>query len=379
MSENGLNILAISYAKNILDQNSREFIRMQSYAKRLGRYEIIVFTRESDGYNDLLKVGNLTVYPTNSASKIRMIFDAIKIGKKIILENKNLNWIVSSQDPFESSLVGRAIAKTSNLAVHHVQVHGDICNKAWRQESALNHLRYRYGIYILKRTHKIRVVSQRIKKSLIDKKIAGNKITVLPIQPNLDKFMQAGKFRIENFNLNKVNCNFIYVGRFAPEKNLPLILEAFKAVYKNNNNCSLTLVGRGSEETKIQKFIKDHKLDEVIRIVTWTDDVAGEMAKADVFLLASAHEGWGMVLVEAMAVGLPVITTDVGCVGELVKAGEHGLVVEVDNPKNFMNAMMTLSKDVNKRHEMSVSAYNSALALKIDEADYLSQWVGSFV
>ncbi|MCA9339929.1 MAG: hypothetical protein KDA17_03390, partial [Candidatus Saccharibacteria bacterium] len=99
--ESKLQLIAISYAKRALETGTRERARMLAYAESMGEYHLIVFTRKHDGYSAYVQDGNLHLYATNTRTRLGMMWQAFKIGRRILAQRGG-DWVVSSQDPFET-------------------------------------------------------------------------------------------------------------------------------------------------------------------------------------------------------------------------------------------------------------------------------------
>jgi glycosyltransferase involved in cell wall biosynthesis len=98
-------------------------------------------------------------------------------------------------------------------------------------------------------------------------------------------------------------------------------------------------------------------------------------------LVASEHEAYGLVLIEAMAVGIPIITTDVGCVGEVFKDGEHGVVVRTAGDAGYAAALRTLLADADMRRACGHRAKETAQTLSetVTSGAYVRTWVTSLM
>ena len=123
------------------------------------------------------------------------------------------------------------------------------------------------------------------------------------------------------------------------------MLSSFARAYKREPKIRLRIFGSGPLQADLEKLIQKLNLEEVVELSGWTDDLAGEMRKADSFLLSSNYEGWARVLIESLLQKLPVVTTDVGCVHEVVKGGEHGIVVPVDDEEALAKAIIKMASD----------------------------------
>ncbi len=371
-----VNLLAVSYAKRVLDTDSREQKRMEEFSKEVDRHIMVVFTREAEGRPREYHSGALSVYGTHSASSLGMLIDGYRLTKKILKENSDTTWVVSSQDPFETSIVGYFAAKAKN-AVHHIQIHGDnFGNDNWLVSSPLNRLRYVFGLFVLRRARGVRVVSNRIKKSLIPLGVTGDKIAVLPVQVKLEQFLTVGKNRA--YDEAPAIVRFLYAGRFSPEKRLPELIVAFAVLCQESPGYQLTLLGEGNQESELRGLVVDKGIEERVTFLPWTNDVPALMATHDVFVLNSAHEGYALVLLEAMAAGLALVTTDVGCVGELVLSGQHGVVLQSESGDELQESLRAVSiRD--QRISFQRAGYAKAGEIHQAQSLYAHAWKESFL
>jgi glycosyltransferase involved in cell wall biosynthesis len=136
----------------------------------------------------------------------------------------------------------------------------------------------------------------------------------------------------------RAECTFLYVGRLDPEKGLDLLLRAFREVPGR-----LVLVGTGGEEARLHEHA-----DGRVRFAgaATQEEVAAAYAEADVFVLPSRSEPWGMVLNEAAAAGLPIVTTEeVGAAEDLVEEGENGFRVPAGDEQALAQALRRLAED----------------------------------
>ncbi|MCA9362687.1 glycosyltransferase, partial [Candidatus Kaiserbacteria bacterium] len=241
--------------------------------------------------------------------------------------------------------------------------------------SWVQRLRVLYGRYVVRRTQCIRVVSERIKRSLVQLGVQAAQVTVLPIQSDLRQFLQVGEHRV--YNPHRAPA-FLYVGRFAAEKNISLLLNAFASLVKIYPECSLTLLGDGPLHDEVTEQIKRHQLQGCVRVLPWTDTVPAVMAKHDVLCVSSQHEGWGMVLLEAGAAGMPVVTTDVGCAGERIIDQENGRVVPVGDESAYTDALTTYAARPELIASQGQRGYVSVRQQAPSEVEYLAQLVESF-
>ena len=370
-----LNLIIFSYAKQALVANSREQQRMETYATTVDSLHLIVPTRKFDKLPTRYQSGNLTIYGTNTHTRIGTALKFYWLGRRIIKQNPNTKYIISSQDPFQTGLPGLMLSLRSRLP-HHLQLHGDnYGNPHWYRQSIWNPLKARFGLYVLKRAFKIRVVSERIKNSLVALGIAARKIVVLPIAVELESFLAVGRQRkLESSTYHR----FIFIGRLAPEKNLSTLIRAFAEVLKLYPTATLELVGKGEEEERLKTLVKELGITKAVTFTAWTDDVPGLLKEADVFILPSTHEGYALVLIEAMAAGLPIISTDVGCVGECVRHDREGLVTE-PTVFDLSEAMKQYLQSPHLVVAHASAALSTAESIAADQQAYTKQWKDSYV
>ncbi|MCF7815443.1 MAG: glycosyltransferase [Candidatus Pacebacteria bacterium] len=368
-----MEILTVGIARKILDVKSREYRRMRTYAKHFEAFHAIVLTRKEHGYGDVLHDETLNIYPTNSSSRMMMLWDAYRIGKEIARQKRKSTLIISAQDPLEIGWLCFLLSSIKNTCLH-VQIHGDyFSSNAWAGKSLLRYARRFFALVLLKRAVAIRVVSERIKKSLCSRGISSGRIAVLPIRPELESFC-----RVVYTVKKNPPYTFLYIGRLVSEKNITRIVKAFSNIHTKYPDTRLTIVGDGEEKKKIESLIQKLKIGSSVDIRAWTENVPNEMADADVLLLASKHEAYALTLVEAMATGLPLVTTDVGCVGELVKDDEHGIVVTEEGVDAYSKAMERMVSDYEFRKACSENGKKTMCCKATNSNDeYIREWVSS--
>lgn len=117
---------------------------------------------------------------------------------------------------------------------------------------------------------------------------------------------------------------FLAVGRFSHQhKGFDLLIKAFNIFTKNNKDWRLDIVGEGPEEKLYRELIKEYNLEDRITIYPFTNNIQSYYSNAQVYVLSSRWEGFGLVLVEAMAHGLPVISSDLPTSKEIM--GDFGM------------------------------------------------------
>jgi glycosyltransferase involved in cell wall biosynthesis len=328
-----MHVITISLARGVLEEGSREFIRMQHYARHLSSYHVIVLTRKVHTQKEVIRSGNLYVYGTHTQTRFGMLLQAYRIGRNII-STLNEKPVLTVQDPLEIGWLGYLLSQVTRIPFH-VQVHGDYFSSyAWVGRSPFRYIRRFYALVLLRRVHAIRVVSARIFNSLHKRGIAPSQMTILPIRPELEVFVAASKM-IEEHSI----CTYGYIGRLAPEKNIARIIRAFAQLLREESRAHLRIVGSGPCAESLHALVAKLGMTNAVTFVPWTHMIIDEYKKIDVAVLASDHEAYALTLIEALALGIPIVARDVGCVGEVVIDGVHGLIVHTDTDAAFAHAM----------------------------------------
>lgn len=151
-----------------------------------------------------------------------------------------------------------------------------------------------------------------------------------------------------------------FVGRFAVEKNLFTLLEAFIQVSKHCDKMKLILIGAGPLEKELKKLSHDIGINNKIIFTGIRSDVNRLLSALDVFILPSYVEGCPTVLIEAMASGKAIIASDIPAIREIVKDGEEALLFDPHNFQQLKNLILTLYNSPELRAKLGENARRKA-------------------
>ena len=188
-----------------------------------------------------------------------------------------------------------------------------------------------------------------------------------PLIPNgipTDEYAPDPDIRAQWRQTHRIEPNAIvlsHVGRFAFQKNHALLIEAFAQV-RSDAPLYLLLVGGGELEDAVREQVAGLGLESRVRFLGVRADVADILRASDVFVLSSRWEGNPLSVMEAMAAGLPVVSTAVGGVPELVRDRETGLLVPSENAEALTRAVQALVDDPVRRQAMGEAARRHAVA-----------------
>ena len=147
----------------------------------------------------------------------------------------------------------------------------------------------------------------------------------------------------------------LYVGRLEPEKGVADLVEAMQLVAADDHGVRCVVAGSGSEHSAINQQIKRAGLEQVVRLIGFQLDVASLINAADVFVLPSLAEAFGLVLVEAMQFAKPVVATRSGGPAEIVVDGETGILIAPSRPHELAQAINKLLRDETLRQRMGLA------------------------
>lgn len=350
-----MKVLTIGSDRKLFDKDSAVRTRIIEYGLLCEELHTIVFTKK--GFNSE-KFGNVFLYPTNSKNRWAYVCDAIRIGQKII---SGKDWLISAQDPFESGLVGFWLKKCSDAKLQ-LQIHTDFLNEYFWRESFLNKIRVVLAKFLIKRADGLRVVSERIKKSLAGFDLKAE-IFVLPIFVDTSATRPAAAKESLKQKFPQFDFIFLMVSRLTKEKNISLALESFASILSEHPGVGLIVAGEGEELGCLKKLAGRLRIENSAIFESWSDDPGFYYGGADCYLLTSNYEGYGRTVIEAASFGLPIVMTDVGCAGEVIENNESGLIIPVKSKDGLTAAMRKILRDSALREKLGAGARRAAAGL----------------
>ena len=159
--------------------------------------------------------------------------------------------------------------------------------------------------------------------------------------------------------------NFVTVGTIYEVKNFPFLVDCFAELHQQHPETRLTIVGNGAQRGKLMEQISRLGLDDVITITGTVGNVEDYLAAADVYVASSLFEGLPLSILEAMSAGLPVISTNVGGVPDVVRHEENGLLIPSGDQEAYVAALFELTENGEKR--AAFAARSKALSKNYDE------------
>ena len=172
-------------------------------------------------------------------------------------------------------------------------------------------------------------------------------------------------------DLSKIRI--VNVGSFLTKKNQQFLVDIGLSLQKRGLPFEIIMLGEGNDYEKVKTKVKAFNLQDVILMPGNTVNVADYYAAANVYIHVATYEPFGLVLLEAMASGLPVVSLDGKGNRDLIKEGENGFMIYDQNPDAFADAIEKIVKDKNSYQAMSGKAY--AFAKKYDIVEYIDKLI----
>lgn len=171
----------------------------------------------------------------------------------------------------------------------------------------------------------------------------------------------------------------IAVGRLDYQKSFDRLVEAWAWVQQTNkfSDWQLDIFGQGEWQEMLQRMIEERKLGETAHINRPTSLIGEEYARSSMLVMSSHYEGFPMVMIEAMACGLPVVSFDYKCgPKDIIQDGLNGLLVKDGDIEGLANAMMRLMENEEERKAMG--CYARRVTETYSEASVMKRWMELF-
>jgi glycosyltransferase involved in cell wall biosynthesis len=210
-------------------------------------------------------------------------------------------------------------------------------------------------------------VAERVANEMVRLGIPRERICVVPNGVDLDLFdmpparRAAARRRIARVLRLPEEVLFVgAIGRIAPEKGLPTLLEAFAGVHRRRKDVALLIVGDGPLRGDLERYVLSHNLEERVFFLGTRKRPALWIGILDVLALPSYSEGMPMVVLEAFAAGVPVVASDVGGTGEVIENGTSGLLIPPRDVGELERALCEVIEDPATRARYGSNAREAA-------------------
>lgn len=193
-------------------------------------------------------------------------------------------------------------------------------------------------------------------------------ITVIPNPITFDHATQLS-------DLN--NKTVITIGRLVDQKNYASLIQAWKSVNQRHPDWKLNIWGNGAQQNYLQTLVDKFKLTNSVKLKGYSYHINEEIAKASIYVLSSKYEGLPLVILEAMACGLPVVSYTCPCgPRDIITEGKDGLLVPLNDEKTLAEKICYLIEHEDIRKKMGKAALEKSKNYSIDKI--IAQWMNLF-
>ena len=303
----------------------------------------------------------------NFPSMIVYLLNGWRIGRKLLREEKFD--IINTFFVVPTGPVGHALARFANIPNILSVLGGDIYDPS-KRSSPHRHAPLRAAVrYLLKRSERVVGESHDVLENVRKYYLRDLETDLIPLGiPRPPKVEMAR----EALGLSPDDFVLITVGRLVPRKAVNQLLEVVSNIKERKPK--LIIIGGGPEEEGLQKQAKELQLEDQIVFAGHVSDSEkiGMLQLSDAYVSTSQHEGFGLVFLEGMAAGLPVVCYDHGGQTDFVHDGENGFLVKLNDQEKFQNRIEQLCVDRELYEKMSANNLAAIENYYIDKcaADY---------
>ena len=218
-----------------------------------------------------------------------------------------------------------SIRKIPLIATLHGYVRAKRFTKAWVYET-IDRL-------ILARLRRVVLVSEAMKRQVPEKIARSSKTVVIPNGMSIGSIRESASSEpaeaVFGF-LSRFDSIVLGVGRLSAEKGFVRLLDAFAVLRQSHELLGLIIIGEGKQRAALERQVSDLGLEDFVQLPGYVDEVPAVMKRSDVLCMPSLTEGLPITLLEAMAVGIPIVACDVGEIDKVLGHGAGGRIVRYE-------------------------------------------------
>lgn len=303
---------------------------------------------------------------------IEAIFCAWKIIKKYDIDLIHVHYFT------DTSLIGYLCKKILGKPMITHLVGDDIYDPIKPIQSN----KWRYYSLILNSSSAV-VVPSNFVKNVLSTRAKVKNCTIIPYGLDTQKFKpvsEVDKVQLrKKINVGDNDQLVVAVQSLWPRKKVEVLLQAARIVVDTLPNTRFIVVGDGSEKEKLRSIARQLGLEKnvVFTLRVSEADLINYLSVADVFSIHTLHEGFGVVYIEAMSMGLPIVTTRAAGNEDIIKDGENGFLVPPNDPRKLADKIISLLKDSESRQRMSTHNREAALE-KFDLTNIAEKWAALY-
>ncbi len=315
-------------------------VAIKEITDRLGdiQFDLITFNLGAETPEE--KIGNVSVHRVSASTKylypIKSFFKGVQLHRK---NNYDIVWAMMANTGF-AALFLKIIFPRINFVLTIQE--GDPIEQIKRR------VRFVYPIFkqIFKKADHVTAISNYLAD--FAKQMGAKEVDVVPNGVDLQKFRINETVTEVGPPMSRSDLGhkmiLVTTGRLVKKNAIDDIIKSLKFL---PDDVIFKSVGSGADEDSLRALVDELKLNKRVEFIAWADHnkIADLLHSSHIFVRPSLSEGLGNSFLEAMAVGLPIIGTNIGGIPDFLKEGETGLFCEVRNPEDIAKAVMTLIQD----------------------------------
>jgi colanic acid/amylovoran biosynthesis glycosyltransferase len=186
--------------------------------------------------------------------------------------------------------------------------------------------------------------------------------------------VDTDKFRPKNDRVNRETFTILNIGRLVKDKAQKNLIEACKLLKEEGYIFECLIVGDGPLMKELKGYINENQLDKEIKLIgkVFQEQICEIYGMADIFVLTSVRENLPNVLLESLAMGIPVIATNIAGIPELIKDKVTGILIELNDPHQLAEKIKLLIKDKRLAKELSENGRKS-VCMNFDTNDMINK------
>jgi glycosyltransferase involved in cell wall biosynthesis len=339
--------------------------------RRLGDSSVMLIVFQ---HSSIFNINGLDVYEKKLANDPNFHCVEIEMNLSLIKRNKiNINQLQEIVESFKPTIIHSHLY-LAELISRHINYKGvkwfshfhdnmeqfdKISIKSFFSKKKLTNL-YEKNYLFSKYENNSFIAISKDTFNYAKKRIKHHKLHLLQNAINLSEF-----YRFKKINFDKLRI--INIGSFVEKKNHKFIIQIAKELKNRKVDFEITLLGDGPLQEQIKKEVDNHKLNKEIKFPGIVSNVNEYLNDANMYLHTATYEPFGLVLIESMAVGLPIVTLNGKGNSELIFQNKNGFIIEEENENHFCDVLINLFTSKEKYLDISKNAVLESQKYNINE------------
>jgi D-inositol-3-phosphate glycosyltransferase len=346
-----------------------------AFSLRKRNYDISIYTIKSSKFYEKALESNMPVILINKPGRYFDISSAYRISSLLKKNGHNIIFLSHNRDIEIISLSKRLFYPGLKIIYQqHMQL-------SIKKKDIFHRIRYSNINYWISPLNYLK--QQVIEKTTIPE----NKIKVIPLGVKTERFVNRKYTKEEarkKLNIETKELLIGTIGRIDPKKGQDFLIRALIELRKRNVNTELLIIGSATvnDETsneyynELKNFVKTNNLENICHFREHNEEVELFYNSIDIFALASQAETYGMVTIEAMLSGVPIIASNSAGSPEILNNGEYGSLYEVNDLNEFCNKLVSVinEQEITKAKTEAANKYvikNYSLETEVNKIDEL--------